>query len=949
MIEFVHELKKRQFAPITPTQAAMWPTILSMFALAAIVYLPAALGAGLLQFDDNFFFGPYPDEDPVFPQGAWAVATTPIANAYLPVAHLSLYFDYWLADGAPLLPHLHSLLLHGLCGVVLARLLLQLGVSVVVAHVAAALFVAHPALAESVAWVSSRKSVLSGLFVFLALYQVARFSHRPSVWRWLLLVALAAAAMYSNATAVVLPLIAVGIVLYARGPKQRWLAPLALLVAVVPIALQHRAIAAAEGTLAAGDVASRLPQAPGAFWHYLSTTLWPNGLNVLYPEVATLEAFRESGWLPGLVAFGALLLVALGLWWWRSTRAIAAGLVLFVVALLPFNTAYPASSIAAADRYLYLAVPGLALALVAALQLAHRRAPWFAAALLLPLLWLAGGRAHDFRDDEKLWLASLRADEQNAVAHFNLATSYWNRAVLAGRPLDEACEQHLRAAVRSARIPIHELRARRLLLSLQMASAQYDLAAANARAAVRAAEAQLDSEVSEQRRALAADDLLNARLAAFEPLLLHGDEVAADAVVDAARRQDPEHPRVVAFAAIRELAALKPELIERSKQGLPPRLDDDDPRGQAVDERLAKAREQHPQVADLWLAQALWDRARDRVLPALRGYREAVRIEPTTVSAWLGAAQMLRERGSYQDAVDYAREGLMQRPDPRLRQELALGLVGLNQFDEAEMHMEAYMRLNPDDEQSGKILANLLIGRAYQQLAEGDRAGTAELVERALQYNPDEPKAHLVLGRLAREQRQYLTAVRHLEKACKLMPDFADAKLQFTEALASFGFERMVKQDDMTATEAWLKCREVAPKDFDLAPIDEYLQKAWPRLEQRGVALLGEQDVPGAVAAFRRCLEIDPDQHWAAWLLATALQRTPDCDLDELQRLCEQAVAWQRAHDLDASKQTYLLAETLARKGERDRAREVARSYLEAPSDDAEARVLTALQRLADM
>ena len=177
MIQSVHDLQMKQFAPVAPTESPQWQSFAIMLGLAMLVYLPAALGAELLMFDDAFFFGP---DNPEFVDGFATVATQPIANAYLPVAHLSLWFDYKLGGGASALPHLHALLLHGLAGVMLARLLLQLGVSRTVAHIAAALFVVHPSLCESVAWVSSRKYLLSGLFTFAALYQTCLLYTSPS-------------------------------------------------------------------------------------------------------------------------------------------------------------------------------------------------------------------------------------------------------------------------------------------------------------------------------------------------------------------------------------------------------------------------------------------------------------------------------------------------------------------------------------------------------------------------------------------------------------------------------------------------------------------------------------------------------------------------------------------------------------------------------------------------
>ena len=100
------------------TDAPLWPTIATMLLAAMVVYLPAAVGADLLQFDDNFFFGP---DNPEFVRGLGAVWTEPIANAYLPVAHTSLWIDFVIAGGAPALPHIHALLLHAAAAVVAAH------------------------------------------------------------------------------------------------------------------------------------------------------------------------------------------------------------------------------------------------------------------------------------------------------------------------------------------------------------------------------------------------------------------------------------------------------------------------------------------------------------------------------------------------------------------------------------------------------------------------------------------------------------------------------------------------------------------------------------------------------------------------------------------------------------------------------------------------------------
>ena len=50
---------------------------------------------------------------------------------------------------------------------------------------AAALFALHPLRVESVAWVSERKDVLSGLFFMLTLWAYVRYVRRLSLGRYL--------------------------------------------------------------------------------------------------------------------------------------------------------------------------------------------------------------------------------------------------------------------------------------------------------------------------------------------------------------------------------------------------------------------------------------------------------------------------------------------------------------------------------------------------------------------------------------------------------------------------------------------------------------------------------------------------------------------------------------------------------------------------------------------
>ena len=933
--------------PTDPPRAALGVAATTLLAvlLAALAYGPAAIGAQLLGFDDLQYFGQWNDgfaspTNPEFLHGLAAVfdPTQPIANAYLPVAHLSLYVDFVLSGTSPLWPHLHALLLHGLVGAALVRLLLGLGLRTPAACAATALFLVHPALAESVAWVSGRKDLLSGLFVLLALQLVVARARAPRAFQGPGMVLLAAAAMYSKATAVVLPLLAVSVALAVDRRPGRYRLPLLALLAVLPIAVHHQSIAAAEGTLAAGTVSERLAQVPGAFLHYLTTALWPTRLNVLYPEVATLERFARLGAIGSALLAGFVALTALGL---RSPalRLAGVGALAFGFAFLPFNTAYPASSIAAADRYLYLMLPGLVLALLVALERwLPRSGTWLAAGLallLLPMTWL---RSREFRDDATLWRASLAVDDGNAVAHLNLVTALERAGTEVSVSVD-----HLRRAVAAARYPIHELRARDKLAQRLAMTGDYPAAADEALAAIGLAE-HLFAEASGPRRDEARHLLASVRLGAVAPLRLAARHEAVAKVVAALQAEAPADPRVIAFGALQRLAACVAELAGQG--GV--RLRDDDPRGVEVDRELAAACAAHPQQALLLLAQAEWDRARDRVLAALRHYRQSRQADPGCIEAWRGEVSLLRERELHDEARTVAEQGLRHRPDPVLRQAVALALVSTGRIEDAEIHLRAHLRAHPEDTDMARVLANVLAVRAYQRLGAGPAARDQieRLVRDALHFFPEEPRAQLVLGRLAREDERLEAAAEHFRLAMTRLPDLEEPRQLYVDTLAALGYRRLLQRDDEGAGAAFRLVVQHAPPGFDHVEIDKQLGRIAGQWVERGLAARERGDQAAAIAALRKALALDPDHVDASWHLAVSLCADADADLAEVERLCRRVQRWCQETARDAGPVTLVLVTTLGRAGRPGDAKATARAYLDALPANATPQIVEELRRL---
>src|SRR5207249_1795100 len=100
---------------------------------------------------------------------------------YYPLVHSSFWVEYHLWGLKPVGYHVTNLLLHIGVALLLWRILVRLQIPG--ALLAACVFAVHPVHVESVAWVTERKNVLSGLF-YLAAMHLYLFSVARNVFTW---------------------------------------------------------------------------------------------------------------------------------------------------------------------------------------------------------------------------------------------------------------------------------------------------------------------------------------------------------------------------------------------------------------------------------------------------------------------------------------------------------------------------------------------------------------------------------------------------------------------------------------------------------------------------------------------------------------------------------------------------------------------------------------------
>jgi tetratricopeptide (TPR) repeat protein len=308
----------------------------------------------------------------------------------------------------------------------------------------AALFAVHPLNVEPVAWVAGRKDLLAAVFWFTTLLLYARHAERPSTGRLLAVVASFACGLMSKPVVMTLPVVLLLLDAWPLRRPEPWrrrivekLPLVALSCASFAITFLAQREAGAIGSLERSPAGERLANALLSYVLYLRDAVWPLRLAAFYP--------REPVSIAAAIAAGAFLAaVTLLVFRQRARRPhLPTGWLWFVIVLLPMSGLVQFGSHARADRFTYIPMIGVFLAVAWTLRAyLDRRAARIAAAVVLVLLAAVAHRqARFWRDDETLFGHALRVTRENYLAHMKLGTAL----AYAGKP-DEALA-HFREVV----------------------------------------------------------------------------------------------------------------------------------------------------------------------------------------------------------------------------------------------------------------------------------------------------------------------------------------------------------------------------------------------------------------------------------------------------------------------------------------------------------------------
>jgi protein O-mannosyl-transferase len=394
----------------------------------------------------------------------WAWTTFYAANWH-PLVWMSLLLDHSLFGLSPWGYHLTNLLLHAANTVLLFYALREATGELWRPCLAAALFAVHPLHVESVAWVTERKDVLSGLFWMASLWAYLAWARRDSRWAWWLALAALAVGLTAKQMLVTLPCVFVLMDLWPLGrwsgtlwgtptegarsaaqiqndpsptsscspgasPRlcqrslvalivEKW--PMFAIVLVASVAVvQAQSAAGAISHLAGIPLSERLQTAITAYGLYLVLACWPVPLSIFYPyHYANFGA-------EGVLLSGAVLVAisVVSLWKFRQTPALTVGWLWYLGTFVPVIGLVQVGQQSMADRYTYIPFIGLGLmvawllpARLAVGNVPHRG--WLVAGLATAVfagitVWQTGF----WMNSERLFARSLEVTTNNHLAHF---------------------------------------------------------------------------------------------------------------------------------------------------------------------------------------------------------------------------------------------------------------------------------------------------------------------------------------------------------------------------------------------------------------------------------------------------------------------------------------------------------------------------------------------------
>ncbi len=363
---------------------------------------------------------------------AWTFTTTSAAN-WFPITWLSHMTDVQLFGLQSGRHHLISVFIHALSTLLLFLLLRRMTGALWSSAFVAFVFALHPLHVESVAWIAERKDVLCGLFWVLTLWAYVKYTDRPGIARYVLMLLLFCCGLMSKQMIITLPLVAL---LLDVWPLRRFqvnlrrvileklpLFGLALAASVVTILVQKHG--GAISSLDELPLVLRVQNALLSYMTYLVKFFWPSNLAMFYPYPADLAVWKAVAACIVLAGITVMALLSI------SRRPyLTVGWLWYLITLGPVIGIVQIGLQSRADRYTYFPIVGISIMLAWGLPdilqgLRHRKhiVGALAAVACSGMLIVTWFDIQHWRDSISLSQHAIQVTDSNYVAYNNLGVA----------------------------------------------------------------------------------------------------------------------------------------------------------------------------------------------------------------------------------------------------------------------------------------------------------------------------------------------------------------------------------------------------------------------------------------------------------------------------------------------------------------------------------------------
>lgn len=351
------------------SRARSWLALCAVSLAALVVAWPTRNGQFLSGDDERLILNHFLVNHPS-PANAWTLLSRITDDLYQPLPMISFQLNYWMAGPDPAgrfavgasVFHWTHIALHMINSVLAFLVIRGLTSCARIGLLTGLLFAVHPFAIEPVAWINGRMILMATCFSLLLLSVCMHTASGTGNGNVLSIVAWLAALMCKVIPTV--PLVGALWERHVRGPldRRRW----GFYGLLIALAAAATAFAASSTFDAIGsdlprqqDEASLPVRLLLAARYYLESYTWPMRQCAWVPPAKNVSFISA----PCLIAMGEcagflLLLIAAR----RRNRLAFLGLTTFALLILPFIGAGAARRLLAADRYMYLPIIGLHLA-----------------------------------------------------------------------------------------------------------------------------------------------------------------------------------------------------------------------------------------------------------------------------------------------------------------------------------------------------------------------------------------------------------------------------------------------------------------------------------------------------------------------------------------------------------------------------------------------------------